>query len=612
MSAQIRLEDIPSNIELLQDDMCLRFLASFKSKELDRKVLKVASISLEPYAPEEKYGTVNGRSVNHTSIIFGPTNTTVAVGAGIWRVPPPTVIGPHLPTDSGSGLGDRSVMANGESRFTFIERKRFSLEYNLLHLDTDASEDRLVWLSQASCVFHTRGIFSEDEKLRDYSFPKTPAEYCQTASYHYWSFEPTGQPSLSKEACHQLGLPFYFSLYVYSNKISHLENISYKRIHEYQVARGFDPKTSDFARFLGYPAYEVQHDSDRFEEVDRAVTIVPSTSPGSTRRTIAGSKSTKSTTPPSEQSTPGPSHSTTTAKPRFSVAARQTYQAPTNLRASSSQLANRNSGNDKTTENKGKMRAVSSTPRRKTSDTSSSMPDGKKGKKEITTREAASPVSRGLLKTSTLSSRSLNPPTSSTIGVPAATLRAKDPIPAARNPSQRRVGVPAPPGRTREEEKTTNRLKGASQSVRAPVAPRLPLRSKPATTVPSKLPKPPMMEGASASTSNTPPTKPCAASTSSGSVYDEPPKAPQAIGIGSSASTRKVEGEGGKEAQTPISSEADATTESFQSRAEALEKLNGYIARKNVLEDEIRRLREKLQRLKSMNGTLGPGSSTIA
>ncbi|KAL0063359.1 hypothetical protein AAF712_009754 [Marasmius tenuissimus] len=39
-------------------------------------------------------------------------------------------------------------------------------------------------------------------------------------------------------------------------------------MHDYQVARGFDPTTPDFARFLGYPVYKVtSNDQARFKVI---------------------------------------------------------------------------------------------------------------------------------------------------------------------------------------------------------------------------------------------------------------------------------------------------------------------------------------------------------
>ncbi|KAK7060739.1 hypothetical protein VNI00_000471 [Paramarasmius palmivorus] len=43
---------------------------------------------------------------------------------------------------------------------------------------------------------------------------------------------------------------------------------TYDAIHKWQVAKGFDPSTPDFARSLGYPILErVTPEKSRFEEV---------------------------------------------------------------------------------------------------------------------------------------------------------------------------------------------------------------------------------------------------------------------------------------------------------------------------------------------------------
>ncbi|KAL0565758.1 hypothetical protein V5O48_016263 [Marasmius crinis-equi] len=71
--------------------------------------------------------------------------------------------------------------------------------------------------------------------------------------------------------CHYLGLPVALQLDFVSFNRYHWTNDVYKTMHEYQVARGFDPSTIDFARSVGYdhPVYKpIQTDSDRFEEFD--------------------------------------------------------------------------------------------------------------------------------------------------------------------------------------------------------------------------------------------------------------------------------------------------------------------------------------------------------
>ncbi|KAL0566655.1 hypothetical protein V5O48_015350 [Marasmius crinis-equi] len=163
-------------------------------------------------------------------------------------------------------------MANGESRFQLKDGGG-----SWLRLETNEQEDWLVWLSQASSVFCACGI-SLDNADRDCGSPSTPTESCLTASYHYWSSEPTGRPPLSANACDFFGLPVQLNLHIplYTPHPWFLSfsfpNAVYKRIHQYQLARGFDPTTCDFARSLGYPIYQVQNDAHRFEAVDASHT----------------------------------------------------------------------------------------------------------------------------------------------------------------------------------------------------------------------------------------------------------------------------------------------------------------------------------------------------
>ncbi|KAK1216788.1 hypothetical protein PQX77_020575 [Marasmius sp. AFHP31] len=73
-----------------------------------------------------------------------------------------------------------------------------------------------------------------------------------TSSLHFWSFYETGQFPLSFEVTRSFRLPVEVDLrdrYLvsYSSNTDH-----YKSIHRYQLLRGFDPTTTDFAQFLGY------------------------------------------------------------------------------------------------------------------------------------------------------------------------------------------------------------------------------------------------------------------------------------------------------------------------------------------------------------------------
>ncbi|KAL0564933.1 hypothetical protein V5O48_017102 [Marasmius crinis-equi] len=97
-----------------------------------------------------------------------------------------------------------------------------------------------------------------------------------TSSLHHWSFDPAGQPPLSTATCDLLGLPLQLKLSVYPPTRYSWNNTAYKWIHDYQVARGFDPTTPDFACSLGYPIFQVQRDSHRFKEVADGAFAEPS------------------------------------------------------------------------------------------------------------------------------------------------------------------------------------------------------------------------------------------------------------------------------------------------------------------------------------------------
>ncbi|KAL0563153.1 hypothetical protein V5O48_018924, partial [Marasmius crinis-equi] len=106
--------------------------------------------------------------------------------------------------------------------------------------------------------------------------PSTPLRSCTTPSLHYWSLEEDGRSPLSIDKCHQLGLPVALKLRVRKPYAQSWSNEIYRRLRQYQIARGFDPTTTDFAQSLGfqYPAYKPpQDDSDRFEEVDIVETV---------------------------------------------------------------------------------------------------------------------------------------------------------------------------------------------------------------------------------------------------------------------------------------------------------------------------------------------------
>ncbi|KAL0562981.1 hypothetical protein V5O48_019097, partial [Marasmius crinis-equi] len=100
--------------------------------------------------------------------------------------------------------------------------------------------------------------------------PSTLLQSCSTSSLHYWSSDEDGQLRFSADKCNHLGLPVTLDLTFDKRYVYSWSNDVYKMMRQYQVARGFDPNTTDFARSLGYPAYRpIQNaDSDRFEEIE--------------------------------------------------------------------------------------------------------------------------------------------------------------------------------------------------------------------------------------------------------------------------------------------------------------------------------------------------------
>ncbi|KAL0573789.1 hypothetical protein V5O48_008155 [Marasmius crinis-equi] len=215
-------------------------------------------------------------------------HTTVAVSGGLWK---------------GNGLddclGEREVMENGVTRFILKDKG------GKLELWSDWWEERRVWMSQASSVFHQHGICLNDDlsqfelivpylyltgqlsrsetpcqqrhKKSIYLFvgplsPSIPTESCTTSLLHYFSFDPTGQHPLPPEICKDLGLPIELDLAVYPAYQFCWKNKAYKWMHQYQLARGFNPKTSNFARHLRVPICQVQSDSDPFKDIDVTMT----------------------------------------------------------------------------------------------------------------------------------------------------------------------------------------------------------------------------------------------------------------------------------------------------------------------------------------------------
>ncbi|KAJ8083403.1 hypothetical protein PM082_009275 [Marasmius tenuissimus] len=89
----------------------------------------------------------------------------------------------------------------------------------------------------------------------------------KTSSVHFWSFHEDGRIPLSADICSDFGLPFQLESYSPWCYLVPCPTKTYKLIHRYQLLRGVDPTTTNFACLLGYVfTFQPISDSDRFTE----------------------------------------------------------------------------------------------------------------------------------------------------------------------------------------------------------------------------------------------------------------------------------------------------------------------------------------------------------
>ncbi|KAK1215935.1 hypothetical protein PQX77_021447 [Marasmius sp. AFHP31] len=261
---------LPLTAELIQEDVLLRFLAGLKSKPVDDTVVRgVAFSGASTLVPER---------VLRPTVISTLTNAPIAVANNTW-------------TSFHGTLSDQKLLADGMARFTLADGDLLRLEWN--------RNAMRVWMAQAWSVFGARGIsLEEDLSVYHLLFPRailsrhlrySPArqqsqqpiylfvrpppfdlEYDRTSSVHFWSFDEDGQSPLSDDLCLDFGLPMTFWISGSSESYS-WSNEVYDSLHQYQLLRGFDPSTTNFARSLGYDEniFHPLRDSDRFAQVNQ-------------------------------------------------------------------------------------------------------------------------------------------------------------------------------------------------------------------------------------------------------------------------------------------------------------------------------------------------------
>ncbi|KAG7090030.1 hypothetical protein E1B28_011650 [Marasmius oreades] len=256
--------DVPSDVEFLKEAAVIRYLSS---KEEDRWFLAALSYSSHL---EILDGDIPAPSRTH--VISGLTNSTIASFNNIrWK-------------NWNDCLGKRQQMPNGVASYHFRDDRR--------KIEVESVGERNSWLTQALSVFHAHDI-SLDEDLSTYKFafpfcrltgtiqkssrkrqrrqlfPPIYLIFFPTRTgtpLYRWSFNPTGQTPLLPEMCKYLGLPFKLSLEVTPCQSSWPTRI-YRHIHDHQITRKFNPKTTGFARSLQFPIFKVAPAESRFREI---------------------------------------------------------------------------------------------------------------------------------------------------------------------------------------------------------------------------------------------------------------------------------------------------------------------------------------------------------
>ncbi|EEB91848.1 hypothetical protein MPER_09729, partial [Moniliophthora perniciosa FA553] len=86
---------------------------------------------------------------------------------------------------------------------------------------------------------------------------------------HFWSFEEDGQSRIPEKEWKRWGIPILTPTTQYGTFMFSWPTHIYTALRKWQIARGFDPSTADWAREFGYPEFEIigAKKDDRFEEI---------------------------------------------------------------------------------------------------------------------------------------------------------------------------------------------------------------------------------------------------------------------------------------------------------------------------------------------------------
>ncbi|KAK7047426.1 hypothetical protein VNI00_006657 [Paramarasmius palmivorus] len=120
---------------------------------------------------------------------------------------------------------------------------------------------RLEWLAQTTleypCYLCVPDIMTQQD---------TPNLTAWVQGSYYLSFDPFGETPIPEECHAAMGLPILEP--VINIYTGYWYKFEYQFAQRWQECNGFDPETTDFARSLGYPMWEIVEDNYRFEDVD--------------------------------------------------------------------------------------------------------------------------------------------------------------------------------------------------------------------------------------------------------------------------------------------------------------------------------------------------------
>ncbi|KAF9254525.1 hypothetical protein L218DRAFT_1009580 [Marasmius fiardii PR-910] len=254
----------PADVEFLKEGVFPRYLASIKK---DNRLLSLLYIHY-PFKHAKTFQS------NHPQVISSLHNSIIA-----WR-------NNNVKWKENGGFDEKKVTCG---------LIRFRLKDDQCHLKVRSMNEQYLWFSQALSAFHARGIWL-DEDLSQYTlvYPRFELKgtlerskskqqrhqlcdpiyfflenhFSPNRRFYFWSHDPTGRNPLLWSMCEYLGLPFKLSLQVIHDQHTWPTKV-YKTLHDYQIARGFDPRTTDFARSMGYQPWEVVPLETRFQELDK-------------------------------------------------------------------------------------------------------------------------------------------------------------------------------------------------------------------------------------------------------------------------------------------------------------------------------------------------------